>query len=461
MKYRQIMVGWAVPTIFLCAEHTLRAVCAALSEESEDAVALVVELLRSNDQQMQAVAVARLRDMPGKEITQAAIAELPNLSATLQVQLLSALADRGDRIALPAVTNAIKAKDEAIRVAALSALGQLGDASSVTLLARCAAHTTGWEQKAARQSLYRLRGSEVDQAILADIPKAESKVKVELIRSVGQRNIITGVETLLKTAQDPDSEVQRESFKVLKIIADQNHLPALVELLINVENQSVRIEAEKTIAAVAHKVEDKNRQAEAVLACLGGLPEVCDTQKRCSLLSVLGKIADDSALPALRKALNEGSVEEQDAAIRALSDWPNSKPLNALLKAASTCDNQTHRILALRGFVRMLGLETDRPAQETIKLYQQAMDLAQSMPEKKMVLSGLANVKSLATLQFAASYLQDETLLPEAEVAVVKIAQGTFESYPQVTSDILNKVIQTSKNDSLRKLAQKIISKKL
>ena len=434
-------------------------------------MALVIELLRSSDQQMQAVAVARLRDMPGKEITQAAVAELPNLSATLQVQLLSALADRGDRIALPAVISAIKAKDVTIRVTALKALGQLGDASSVTSLAQKAAQTTGWEQKAARESLYRLRDpcccrgrlapakAGVDKTILAEIFSAKPEVKVELIRSVGQRNIAAGVETLLKTAQDPDSEVQRESFKVLKIIADQNHLPALVQLLIEIQTASIRSEAEKTVAAVAHKIEDQNRQAEAVLAAL---PEVSDTQKRCSLLSVLGRIGDDSALPAIRKALNNGSVEEQDAAIRALSDWPNSKPLNDLLKAASTSDNQIHRILALRGFVRMLGLESNPrssrgPAEETIKLYQQAMDLAQSIPEKRMVLSGLANVKSIAALEMAASYLQDETLLPEAEVAVVKIAEGTFESHPQQTKDILNKIIQTSKNGSLRKLAQKLI----
>jgi len=461
MKHRQIMVGWAVPTIFWCAGHTLRAVCAALPEatppggnQSDDAIAMVIEILRSGEQEMQAVAMSMVREIPGEEVIKAAISELPNLSASLQVQLLSALADRGDRIALPAVIGAIKAEDEAVRVAALKAIGQLGDATSVTLLVQTAANSRTEEQKAARDSLYRLRGPEVDQAILEGIAKAESKVKVELIRSVGQRSLSAGVETLLKTAQDPDSEVQRESFKVLKIIASEKYLPALVQLLIEIQSSSIRSEAEKTVAAVAHKVEDKNRQAEAVLVTL---PNVSNVKDRCSLLNVLGRIGDDSALPALRQALNNDSVEEQDAAIRALSDWPNSKPLNDLLKAASASLDQTHRILALRGFVRMLGLCCDRDAFETIKLYQQAMDLASSIPEKRMVLSGLANVKSLAALQFAAFYLQNIALLPEAEVAVVKIAEGTFESHPQQTKDILNKVIQTSKNDSVRQLARKII----
>jgi len=429
------------------------AVCFAESEESDDAIALVIDILKSGEQGMQAVAMAMVREMPGTEITKALIKELPNLSPVAQMQLLSALADRGDRTALPAVITATKAEEPSVRIAALKAIGQLGDASSVTLLAQTAANNKAEEQKAARESLYRLRGQKIDEAILAGICCADPKVKVELIRSMGERNITAGVQTLLNTARDPDSKVQRESFKVLKVIADEKYLPAMVELLLKVESASVRSEAEKTIAAVAHKIEDKNRQAEAVLAAL---PEVADTPKRCSLLSVLGRIGDDSALPAIHKALNSGSVEEQDAAIRALSGWPNPKPLNDLLKITKTSDNEIHRILALRGFVRLLGLKSDRPPEETNKMYEQAMDLAPSVPEKRMVLSGLANVKSLAALEMAASYLKDETLQQEAEVAVVKIAEGTFESHPQQTKDILNKIIHTIKNDSLRHQAKKI-----
>ena len=448
------------------------AVCFAESEESEDAIALVIDILKSGERGMQAVAMAMVREMPSTEVTKALIKELPNLSPAAQMQLLSALADRGDRTALPAVITATKAEEPSVRIAALKAIGQLGDASSVTLLAQTAVNSkaarlgeglsrSGEEQKAARESLYRLRGEKIDEAILAGICCADPKVKVELIQSVGQRNITAGVQLLLNTARDPDSKVQRESFKVLKVIADEKYLPALVELLLKIESASVRGEAEKTVAAVAHKIEDKNRQAEAVIVVL---PEVADITKRCSLLSVLGRIGDDSALPVLGAALSSDNAKEQDAAIRALSDWPNSKPLNDLLKIAKTSQNEIHRILALRGFVRLLGLESDgstelaevRPAKETIKLYQQAMDLAPSVPEKRMVLSGLANVKSLDALLMAASYLKDETLLQEAEVAVVKIAEGTFESHPQQTKDILNKIIQATKNDSLRQQAEKI-----
>ena len=500
------------------------AVCFAASEQPQsEAIGIVLDVLKSDDQQMQAVAIAMVKEMPGTEVTKVLAKELPNLSVTSQVQLLSALGDRGDAAALPAVIAAAKAADESVRIAALRALGQLGNASTVGLLAQTAAATSGDEQKTARESLYRLRGPMVDGEILAGIPKADPKAKVELISSVGQRNISAGVSTLLKTAKDSDrpatlgmsrpavGRVRAESFKVLKVIAGPQHLPALVELLINVRSSSDRNQAERTVAAVAHKIEDKNRQAEAVLAVL---PSVKDIERRSSLLSVLGKIGDSSALPCLREALDSSSAEIQSgrspgldqtrlrrAAIRALADWPTPEPAPDLLKVAESSDNRLHRILALRGAVRLLGLESRptagpirsgasprRPAKETIKMYGTAMSLAPDAGEKKRVLSGLANTKSLDALLMAADYLRDETLFREAEFAVVKIAEGIYgspgldqthlpsygsglpgygglrpderrdERWAQQTRAVLTKIIQTSKNDSLRRQAQEVMN---
>ena len=438
--------------LFLCC----CAVCFGASEQPDEAVGIVLDILKSGDQEMQAVAIAMVKDMPGAEVTKALVKELPNLSAASQVQLLSALSDRGDAAALPAVITAVKAEDESVRIAALKAVGQLGDESSVDLLARTAAATRGAEQKAARESLYRLRGSKVDEAILAGITKAEPKTKVELIKSAGERNISAGVSTLLKTAMDSDRKVRLESLKVLKVVAGAEDLPVLVELLLNLQSSSDLNEARKMIAAVAHKIEDKNRQAEAVLAVL---PSVKDVKKQCSLLSVLGKIGDSSALPRLREALGSDNIDRRGAAIRALAGWPTSEPAADLMKAAENSENKVHRILALRGAVRLLGLDNKRGAEETIGMYKKAMFLAPDAGEKKRVLSGLANTKSLDALTMARSYLQDKALLKEAESAVVTIAGGIYENFPQQTMDVLKKIVQTTGNEVLQKQAQEVINK--
>jgi HEAT repeat protein len=440
----------ALAFLLLCSY----AICLGASEQNE-AVGIVLDILRSDDQEMQAAAIAMVKEMPGTQVTEALAKELPNLSAKSQVQLLSALGDRGDVVARPTVVAAVKSEDQSVRIAALRALGQLGDDSSVGLLAQSAANASGAEQKAARDSLYRLRGRNVDKVILETIPKADAQTKVELISSIGQRNITAGVPTLLETAKDSDRKVRIESLRVLKVVAGPEHLPALVELLINVKSSSDRTEAQKTIAAVAHRIEDKNRQAESVLAAL---PAVKETVARCSLLNVLGRIGDDSALPVLTAALKDENIEVQTVAIRALADWPTPEPSDELMKIATDSGNKVHRILALRGFVRLLGFASDRPDNKTIDMYKKAMSLAPDAIEKKKVLSGLANTKSLEALLMAAGYLDDKTLSVEAGAAVINIASDIYADYPERAKDMLNRIIRTTKSDSLRQQAKELLN---
>ena len=451
-----MMNQWLKLTVTACCAAVFAVVCRPVfaGDANTEVVNMVIDALKSSDPQMQTGAITLVREIPGEEVTKALAKELPNLPAAGQVQLLSALADRGDRIALSAVVAAAKADEASVRIAALKAIGQLGDVSSVGLLASTSAQTVGQEQKAARESLYRLRGSQIDEVILTGVDSAEPKVKVELIRSIGERNIVRGVGALLKTAKDPDDKVRTESLKILKVVAGPDSLPALVDLLLNLRSESDRNEAEKTVSAVAHKIADSKSQAAAVLAVL---PSVKDVNNRASLLRVLGRIGDNTALPALRTALGSKETEVQDAAIRALSDWPTAEPLADLLKVAQASDNKVHRVLALRGFVRLLGLAGDRPASETVDLYKKAMALAPNADEKKKVLSGLANTKSLESLTMAAEYLDDIDLHQEAQLTVVKVAQGIFGSYPEQTKAVLTKLMSGTKQDDLRQQAQEVI----
>jgi D-Tyr-tRNAtyr deacylase len=133
--------------------------------------------------------------------------------------------------------------------------------------------------------------------------------------------------------------------------------------------------------------------------------------------------------------------------------------LNDLLKIAESSENKLHRTLALRGFIQLLGLESERSDKETICMYSRAMNLATSENEKKRVLSALAQVKSLEALSMSEMYLEDEKLSSEAEFAVIKIAENIYEQFPQQVKNTLNQLLITLKNDSLRKQVQELILK--
>src|SRR4030042_947327 len=102
MERMRIVLG-ALAVLLLCAVGgQSTGVCLGAEGGGGDAVGIVLDILKSGDQEMQAVAIAMVKDMPGAEVTKALAKELPNLSPMSQVQLLAVLGDRGDAAALDA-----------------------------------------------------------------------------------------------------------------------------------------------------------------------------------------------------------------------------------------------------------------------------------------------------------------------------------------------------------------------
>ena len=224
-----------------------------------------------------------------------------------------------------------------------------------------------------------------------------------------------------------------------------------LDLLVRAQSDAERRAAEQTVVAAAGKISREDRRAVAVLAALTAAE---DLAVRGSLLQVLGEIGDRSALPVLRASLADGNVEVQTAAIRALSVWPTTEPLPDLREIAKASGHTVHQVLALRGYVHLLSLESERSDEEAVGLYREALALAPNDSERRMVLSGLANRQAIGALELAVEYLDDGTLQQEAEVAVARIARGTYEDHPARTRDGLNKLIRVTQNEQLRNRMQ-------
>ena len=418
-----------------------------------DAGEIVAQAIEESEPKIQSAAFMLVGEIEDSDQIKAIAARWSKLSVPAQVQLMTALANKGDSAALEAVTDAVKSENSEVKIAALKALASVGDASSVTLLAETAAESRGAQRNAARESLYNISGAGIDDAILQAIEKAKAPVKVELIRSVGQRGIDEAVDILLKTAKDKDKNVQTESLKSLRVIAGQKDIASLVEILKNSSGTAAK-EAEKTIIAVGRKAIDKEKYSGVILESLSSArkPEV-----KTSLLGILGKLGIRQTLPALRKAVNDKNEKVKDAAIRALAEWPDAAAIDDVFEIAKSTANERHKGLALRGYVRMVGMASQKSAGEQAKMYEKAMSLASSAGEKKAVLAGLGDVKSVAALELAAHCLDDKDLQQEAELAVVEIAWSVFEDNPEKTKAVLEKVLSISKNDNAREDAQEIL----
>ncbi len=413
----------------------------------------LISAFQSDDAQLPIAAAHVVRETAGEPTLRGLAVALPGLPTDAQTLLIRALAERRARGALRAVTSACKSDDGAVRLAALEALGPLGNADSIPILLGAAVQGTEAEQAAARAGLQALQGEGVDKALTSHMSNANERETVEIVRALTSRDATDAVPTLLRTASSESREVRAAAVDGLSRLAGQEHISALVDLLGKVDAED-RSRVRKMLVAVARRCQ---AEAQASREVATRLEAAEDDETRASFLLALGELGDKSALPALRRAVEDPDDAIKRTAIVALSGWPTSEPAQDLLGVAREQGNPTHQVLALRGFVGMTQRDGSLGADRKLECYRTALGLAPNAAEKRRVLSALAEVKTLGSLELAASQVDDAQVREEAAWAAVTIAGELYAGHAEMVKPVLERVVAADVRDSTKQQARKTL----
>ena len=424
----------------------------SMSGSSEKVLEYAMEGLSSEDKEIQQMAVMLARQIEGDAATKAFAAELENLSTGGQVLLLSALADRGDAAALDVVKKSAESTESSVRLAALQALGKIGGAGEVGFIAERAAKAEGVEKEVATASLVMLQGDAINGGMIELLAESDAGAKAVLIQVLGERKATEAKGAIIEMAKTGDRDVKIAAYKVLRDMGDEGDMAAMVELLANAKANE-RDQASAMVVATANRFADKSKNADAVIAQIGN---VTDVEARGALIEVLGQIGNPNGLAVLREAVSSKDNAVVASAIRGLSSWPNGAALEDLRQAAKSGDNRTHQILALRGYITMIGLSTVS-ASDKVAMYEEAISLSSRPNEKSQALSGLAQVPTKQAMDTAMKYMEDASLKNEAAAAAVQIADSLI-GLPE-TKDALAVIIENVKNEAIAERAKAVLSK--
>ena len=393
-----------------------------IKAEKAKSVPYILALLKDDDLNLQRAAGKFIAETPGTAVTEALARELASLNADGKIVLLSALEGRGDKAAAPYVAKAAARGEERVRLAAIRALAVVGGAESVKLLTEVSVESPALE-KAAMNSLARLSGPQV-ASVLSTVMKshADPSVRINAIETRVNRRDKTAVSGLLWVAQDDDADIRRAAYKALGSLAGQRDLELLVSMLLKADSSRDRGGIERAMVAIVVRTEEP--KASAVVS---GLAKADDSVKP-HLLTVLSRIGDDEALKAVRSQLDSRDADIRKAAIRALADWPNPAPLGDLMNVAKTSDDATQQILAIRGYVKLLGTPANRSAAETVKLLGKAMQVAKRTEEKKAVLAALSKYPCKEALALAEKAMENTSLRREAELVLKRTKETLLSS---------------------------------
>lgn len=392
--------------------------------------------------------------LPGNEVTQAIAAQVKTAKPVARVGLLQALTRRADRSALSVLLAAAQDADEAVQAAAIAGLGAVGNSSAVPLLLKGAA-TSGRLQEPARQSLQVLVGADVDQAIQAAVADKDSKIRMEAIRAVAARHVVAATPALLKTAEDTDASVRHESIRALGSVAPTDALAGLAAVLTRTTDDGTRQEAANALVRIANRDQDVEKRAEPMLQAVAA----ASGSAKFALLNVLGRIGGQKSLQCIRVALKDNDEKIRDAAVRALAEWPDISATDDLLGVAKNAASATHQVIAIRGYIRVNSVRTERSDADRAKLLAVGLETAKRPEEKRQALGGLADAYDLVALEAVVPYMDTDNLKEEAANAAWRIGRILWNSHPAVVKAAMQKVLAVSKNDHLKSEAKDVLDR--
>ncbi len=430
----------------------------AIVARNAEGVPLLIEQLRSSEPLIRNAALAAIRQIPSEALAGALNAEISRAPAEQQWQLLFALTDCHNSESLRVVEARTGDENPRVRKAALIVLGRIGTASAVRPLLKIIAEKRDSEESPlAFSSLTRIQGTEVDEQLVSALSSsADPELRVKLIRLVTTRSATNSISELLKQAAGPNVKVSVAALGALQSLAGPGELPALFAIIKTSSDASVREAAENAAVGACTRTDNIPRGTAAALTELN---QAADPALKNSWLNILVSLGDPKALSAVCDAVNDSNPVVAANALEQLARWPDPAPIETLFAVVRNDTNPARRKRALLSAIRLATAAADehqRPVEALVGWFRQADQAAQTLEERRLVISGLGRLADAESLALLAPYLDYAGLREEAGTAIVQLAPALRQDDPGAVKEALEKITATSKNQELRAQAARI-----
>ena len=437
-----------------------------------DALAILVDVLGkdaerdvlaaadSGNKKIRAAALALTQRFPGQATTASLAAKMKTAGPGARSDLLYALRVRGDSTALSAILPALRDPEASVRLSAVDAATRFPTPACVSALLALDLSDED-EGKTVKAALLRLPGSVLDRPLKEALSKPLSPpTRVVLLQIVGIRRAAWGEDLLFKAAADADTGVRGSALQAMAKVADPKTLSRLIDLMLKTSDDSVRTGAQDAVVAVCRAIPDADHRQDLLLNSLSASTGA----NRILLLQTLARLGGPRSLQAVLNGARSTDDAEHQASVRLLAGWNDPAAAPDLLKAALAADGPA-RALALRGYIRLVGLLKDDPIPTIVADYRQALGVAASPDEKRLVLAGLSRLHESQALQLAGTLLDDPAVGGEAAVAALRIASPQKDGdQPLKGTDValvIKRVATTAADWQVRNQAYTYIKKNL
>ena len=441
----------ALPALFALArtgERAARVAAIRALPEIGDASAtsVLVDLQKDADDDVARAARDALATLAGPKVDAVLAAMLEDPDVATRRAAIELLGRRRVTGAIPGLLRAAKDADESIRVASMNVLRDLaGPAQFPALLGLLLKAESAAEIQAAEKALSAicLREARPDagkviirEAVYGDLPDGTSADVTKKVAELVKAGALS-VEASNSNFGDPTPGIPKK----LRVVYTVDG---------TTDTKSVRESQRLTITAAATPA----FLTDALCTALPRAP----TKPKLALLRVLRSARGAKALAAVRAAAADADAEVRKAAVSLLCGWPAPDALPDVIELAKSSTDRRVKILALRGWFRLIPLQ-DVPPEKKLASLKDALALTERKEEKRLALAALAAVPSPGALALVTPYLSDPELKEEACLAAAAIAEKLVGSHPALVAEAVEQVSKVTANERTRGRAKKLLGR--
>jgi HEAT repeat protein len=407
---------------------------------------ILSEALLSPEPELQQAAIAASASDPAH--AQKVVELFPQLPSSAKVQVLGILDSSAEKQIIQAASDS----EEAVRVAAIQALGRAGGKSSVPVLVQLSSGDSRAEKSAAESALARISGEGAIEALRATAASGNPAQRAAAINTLAARRDHSSLPALLAYADEPNENVSRAALRALGQMATENELEPVGKLAVASKNP----EAAAALKTIAARAPDKPSATKRLLDLRHG----ADAQAQITIVDALSVTGGPEGLNAAKQLAASEDENVKTAAIRALSNWPDGSAIEPLLEMASDPNAPlNHNVLAIRGIARLIEADEKQPAPARVEAAVAALKAARRPDERKLALSALAAVQDRRAAEALRGFLKDSDLQEEAGTAGLTLAERMRRSNAAAARELAQAVRDANISDELNKKADSLLKK--
>ena len=390
----------------------------AILSRGPKGIPLLIELLNSPDKNLFQLGLTIIREFQGSEVDEALATELTQFNPARTALIIQAMADRSETVVLSSILESATHGPKEATIAAVDALGRVGDASCLAVLLDLALQDDSEVAQEAKETLFQIPDEHINAEILAMLPDAQEGKLLLLLEVVGRRRI-DAVAFLIKSLNHPDSMVRSAALFALGETANFSNFPILLSKFI--ESTSHEDESQTKQALKAASVRLPNRE-ECSAVLIEALEQSSSVTKKIGLLEILGAVGGERALASMDAAAKGSESQLVDTSSRLLGEWMTEDAAHLLLDLSKNASEEKYQIRALRGYIR-IAKQFNLPEQERIEMCRRAFEAAHRSAEQELVLDVLKIYPSAESLKLARQAMNIPELKNKATDVINSINQ--------------------------------------